>query len=56
MLVFVTNLKLMEFQVRYLVLFPLSAVVDDFGGSDGKTSQEYPVNAGVSQNPQDVAC
>ena len=30
MLVFFTNLNLMEFQVRYLVLFLLSSVIDDF--------------------------
>ena len=34
----------MEFQVRYLALFILFSVV-----LDGKSSQEYPVNAGVSQ-------
>ena len=49
MLVFFTNLSLMEFQVRYLVLFSflinrrLRVVLD------GKSSQEYPVNVGVSQ-------
>ena len=30
-LVFFTNLRLMEFEVRYLVLFPLSSVVNVFG-------------------------
>ena len=30
MLVFFTNLSLMEFQVRYLVLFLLFSVIDDF--------------------------
>ena len=30
MLVFITNLSLMEFQVRYLALFLLSSVIDDF--------------------------
>ena len=30
-LVFFTNLSLMEVQVRYLVLFPLSSVIDGFG-------------------------
>ena len=50
MLVFFTNLSLMEFQVRYLALFLLflsnrwlQLVLD------GKSSQEYPVNAGVPQ-------
>ena len=51
MLVFFTNLSLMEFQVRYLALFLLFLVI---GGRlrvvlDGKSSQEYPVNAGVPQ-------
>ena len=48
MLVFFKNLSLREFQVRYLALFLLSnrwlRVV-----LDGKSSQEYPVNAGVPQ-------
>ena len=39
MLVFFTNLSLMEFQVRCLVRVVL----------DGKSSQEYLVNAGVSR-------
>ena len=47
MLVFFTNLILMEFQVRYLALFlsntRLRVVLD------GKSSQEYPVNVGVPQ-------
>ena len=49
MLVFFTNLSLMEFQVRYGLIssFPsnrrLRVVLD------GKSSQEYPVNAGVPQ-------
>ena len=47
MLVFFTNLRLMEFQVRYLTLFlgnrRLRVVLN------GKCSQEYPVNAGVPQ-------
>ena len=50
MLVFFTNLSLMEFQVRYLALFVfflsnrrLQVVLD------GKSSQEYPVNSGVPQ-------
>ena len=33
----------MEFQVRYLVLFGLQVVLD------GKSTQEYSVNAGVLQ-------
>ena len=48
MLVFFTNLSLMEFQVRYLAIFFLFSewlrVV-----LDGKSSQEYPVDAGVPQ-------
>ena len=44
MLVFLTNLSLMEFQVRYLALFLLF-----FIALDGRSSQEYPVNAGVPQ-------
>ena len=50
MLVFFTNLSLMKFQVRYFCLIysflsnrPLRVVLD------GKSSQEYPVNAGVLQ-------
>ena len=50
MLVFFSNLNLNEFQLRHLVLFssflsnrPLRVVLD------GKSSQEYPVNAGVPQ-------
>ena len=50
MLVFYTNLNLMEFQVRYLVLFfsflsnrQLQVVLDD------KSSQEYTVNTGLPQ-------
>ena len=45
MLVFFTNLSLMKFQLRYLALFLLFSVIDNFG----KSSQEYPVNAGVPQ-------
>ena len=49
MLVFLTNLSPMEFQVRYLSLFFLSnrwlQVV-----LHRKSSQEYLVNAGVPQN------
>ena len=50
MLVFYTNLNLMEFQVRYLALFfsflsnrQLQVVLDD------KSSQEYTVNTGLPQ-------
>ena len=50
MLVFITNLSFMKFQVRYLALFSsflcnrqLQVVLD------GKSSQEYPVNAGIFQ-------
>ena len=49
MLVFFTNLSLMEFQVRF-------SLISSFLSSrrlrvvlDGKSSQEYPVNAGISQ-------
>ena len=45
-LVFFTNLILMEFQVRCLALFLLSSVIDGFKWFWG-SSQEYPVNAGV---------
>ena len=44
MLVFFTNVSLMEFQVRYLALFLLFSVV-----LDGKSLQKYPVNAEVPQ-------
>ena len=50
MLVFFTNLSLVEFQVRYLAFIPsflsnrwLEVVLD------GRSSQEYPVNAEVVQ-------
>ena len=72
MLVFFTNLSLMELQVRYLALFLLFSVIDDFElVLDGKSSQEYPVNVGVPQGsipgptlsllyindiPEDVIC
>ena len=46
MLVFFTNLSLMEFQVRYLALFLLFSVADTFGclwmGSFHKNIQLYP--------------
>ena len=51
MLVFFTNLSLMEFHVRYLALFLLFSVIGCFGwfwiGNLHKN--EYPVNARVSQ-------
>ena len=50
MLVFFTNLSLMEFQVRYLALFLVFLVIGSFElFLDGKSSQGYPVNAGVPQ-------
>ena len=51
MLVFFTNLSLMEFQVRYSALFLLFSVYNRQLRLvlDGKSSQEYPVNAGVPQ-------
>ena len=40
----------MELQVRYLALFLLFSVIDGFEWFwMGKSSQEYPVNAGVRQ-------
>ena len=42
MLVFFTNLNLMEFQVRYLALFLPFSVIDSFKWFlDGESSQEY---------------
>ena len=49
MLVFFTNLSLMDFQVRYLVLFLLFSNRRLRVVLDGKSSQEYAVNAGVPQ-------
>ena len=50
MLVFFTNLSLMEFQVRYLALFFLFSVIGDFELFwMEKSSQEYPVNVGIPQ-------
>ena len=51
MLVFFTNLSLMAFQVRYLALFLLFSVYNRWFQVvlNGKSSQEYPVNAGVPQ-------
>ena len=45
----------MEFLVRYLALFLLFSVIDRSNRQvrvvlDGKSSQEYPVNAGVLQS------
>ena len=48
MLVFSTNLSLMEFQVRYLAFFLLFSVIDGLKWFL-KSSQEYPVNAGVPE-------
>ena len=48
MLIFFTNLKLKEFQVRYLALFLLFSVIGGFGWF-WKSLQEYPVNTGVPQ-------
>ena len=47
-MVFFTNLSLMEFRVRYLALFLLFSVRLRVV-LDGKSSQEYPVNARVPQ-------
>ena len=51
MLVFFTNLSRMEFQARYLALFFLFSVIDNFEWFWFwvKSSQEYPVNAIVPQ-------
>ena len=49
MLIFFTNLSVMEFQVRYLALFLLFSNRWLQVVLDGKSSQEYPVNAGVPQ-------
>ena len=46
MLVFFTNLSLMEFRVRYLALLLLFSVIDGF---EWFSSQEDPVNAGVPE-------
>ena len=46
MLVFFTNLSLIKFQLRYLALFLLFSVIDNYG----KSSQVYPVNTGVPQD------
>ena len=57
MLVFFTNLSLMEFQVRYSALFLLFWVIGGFGWfwmgnlhkNEVKTLHKNPVNAGVPQ-------
>ena len=46
MLIFFTDLRLMEFQVRYLALFCFFQQQKVLGGSGW---EEYPVNAGVPQ-------
>ena len=62
MLVFFTNVSLMEFLVIYLALFGLFSLFGliwsvfhiwpylALGGSQWKSSEEYPVNTGVSQS------
>ena len=47
MLVFFTNVSLLEFQVSYFALFLLFSVRRVVLG--GKSSEEYPVNAGIPQ-------
>ena len=50
MLVIFRNISLMEFQVRYLPLFPLFSVIDTYQVVlDGKSSQECSVNVVVLQ-------
>ena len=49
MLVFFTNLSVVEFQGRYLALFLLFSEIDCFMWFWMGSSQEYPVNAGVPQ-------
>ena len=52
MLVFFTNLSLMEVQVRYFISGNISSFISNRRLRvvlDGKFSQEYPVNAGGSQ-------
>ena len=49
MLVFFTNLSLVEFQVRYSALFILLSNRQLRVVLHGKSSQQYPVNAGVPQ-------
>ena len=50
MLVFFTNLSVMEFQVRYLALLILFSGIDGFEWSWMESLiKNYPVNAGVPQ-------
>ena len=50
MLVYFTNLSLMEFQVRYLTLFLLFSVIRQLQVVlEGKPCQEYPINVGAPQ-------
>ena len=49
MLVFFTKLSLRKFQASYLAWFLLFSVIDSLVVLDGKSSQEYPVNARVLQ-------
>ena len=49
MLVFFINLSLMEFQVRYLIIPSFLSNRQLRVVRDGKSSQEYPVTAGVFQ-------
>ena len=49
LLIFFTNLSLMEFQVRYLAFPVFSVKVRLRVVLDGKSSEEYLVNAGVLQ-------
>ena len=49
MLVFFTNLSPMEFQVRYLALFLLLSVIDDFKWFWMESLQKNIHNAGVPQ-------
>ena len=52
MLVFFKNISLMKFQVNYFTLFHLFLVIDGWLPAvlDRKSSQEYPVNAGIPQS------
>ena len=48
MLIFFTNLRPMEFQIRYVVLVFFSAI-DSFWQFQNRRIQEYQVNAGVPE-------
>ena len=50
MLVFFTNQSLMEFQVRYVFISSFLSNRHFQVALDGKSSQGYPVNAGVPQD------